>query len=278
MPSPFPGMDPFIENQTDWAGFHNDLIVDIKRSLLGVLPPDFDARSEAHIYVFRPEQNGNGHGGLRRPDIAVFRPLTMPRVQAGVGIAVLERPQTIRASSAVAEPELIAALPVRQWYIQIVDRRNDDAVVAVIELLSPTNKDGGKGTQEYRRKQTEFLQSDVHLMEIDLLRGGTDAAMVERADVRLLGDYDFLVTLRDASANADYRVWRVGLRDPLPAMELPLTPDVPPVILDLGAAFARCYDASFLARRTDYAREPEPPLPPEDAAWADGLLRSAGLR
>ena len=276
MSSPFPDMDPFIENQTDWSSFHNALTADISRELLDVLPPDFDARIEAHVYVLRPEPIGKGQSRseFRKPDVTVYRPLTAPRLQVSSSVAVLERPQTV----AIAEPELIAALPVRQWYIQIVDRRKDDAVVAVIEPLSPTNKDGRAGTQEYRRKQTEFLQSDVHLMEIDLLRGGTDAAMVERPDVELLGDYDYLVALRDADANADYRVWRIGLRDPLPAMKLPLTPDVPPVTLDLGAAFARCYDASFLARRTDYTKEPEPPLSPDDAAWADDLLRSAGLR
>ena len=29
---------------------------------------------------------------------------------------------------------------------------------------------------------------------------------------------------------------------------------------------------------TDYRRDPVPPLDPEDAAWADALLREKGLR
>ncbi len=58
--------------------------------------------------------------------------------------------------------------------IHILDRTRDLRLVTVIELLSPANKErGSKGWELYRRKQEDVLKSDVHLVEIDLLRGGT---------------------------------------------------------------------------------------------------------
>jgi hypothetical protein len=96
--------------------------------------------------------------------------------------------------------------------------------------------------------------------------------------VAVCGTWDYLVTLRDVSEPDVFAFWRIGLRDALPTIELPLTNDVAPVPFDLQASFTRSYEASLYGRRIDYTREPEPPLMPDDAAWADGLLRAAGLR
>jgi Protein of unknown function (DUF4058) len=38
MNSPFPGMDPYIEACDLWEDFHDDLVVEIKRSLFTLLP------------------------------------------------------------------------------------------------------------------------------------------------------------------------------------------------------------------------------------------------
>ncbi|MBC8142075.1 MAG: DUF4058 family protein, partial [Armatimonadetes bacterium] len=102
---------------------------------------------------------------------------------------------------------------------------------------------------------------------------------VEEQEIARHGAWEYLVTLRDSFVPEAWAFWRVGLREPLPTIALPLTPDVAPVPLDLQAAFTRCYDANYIARRVNYAREiAVPPFTPEDAAWADALLRGAGLR
>ena len=163
--------------------------------------------------------------------------------------------------------------------MHIYDRRNGRRkVVAIVELLSPANKDGAEGTVQYKRKQREARDGGVHLLEIDLLRYGAHVAYVPKTIIDDTGAYDYLVTLADAEHPREYRFWRIGVREPLPALTLPLTPDVAPVPLDLQGVFDTCYDASGLGDGVDYAREPEPPLPPGDAAWADGVLRAAGLR
>ncbi|MGL6094387.1 MAG: DUF4058 family protein, partial [Fimbriiglobus sp.] len=39
MPSPFPGMDPYLEDPTYWGGFHTNLYTGIQRALNQTLPP-----------------------------------------------------------------------------------------------------------------------------------------------------------------------------------------------------------------------------------------------
>jgi hypothetical protein len=54
-------------------------------------------------------------------------------------------------------------------------------LVTAIEVLSPTNKAQGEhGRDLYIRKQQEILGGKVHLVEIDLLRGGQHTTAVPR--------------------------------------------------------------------------------------------------
>jgi hypothetical protein len=50
------------------------------------------------------------------------------------------------------------------------------------------------------------------------------------------------------------------------------------VALDLQSLIDLCYERGRYHARLDYRAEPEPPLSPPDAEWADQLLGSAGLR
>ena len=55
-------------------------------------------------------------------------------------------------------------------------------------------------------------------------------------------------------------------------------PSVPIVKLDLQAVFDRCYDEGPFADLARYdRRQPDPPLTPEQRAWAESILREKGL-
>jgi hypothetical protein len=46
MPSPFPGMDPYLESPTLWPDVHHELISGIRAALIGTLRPRYVARVE----------------------------------------------------------------------------------------------------------------------------------------------------------------------------------------------------------------------------------------
>ncbi len=230
MPGPFPGIDPYIERIGFWQEFHNSCICVLNGAINASLPERFVARTQVRAC----------------PD-------SLPTVFAVTRKLTGELPDEILLEER------------REAFIEILDRANGKQVVMVIELLSPENK-RGEGREEYRRKQRAVLQSRTHLLELDLLRGGQHTAYAP--DVP--GDHAYLLSLADARRPWSAFVWRVGMRDALPALELPLTEDVDPFFLDLQAVFDRCYDEGrYAALLEDAYPDPvEPPLSETDATWA----------
>ena len=108
----------------------------------------------------------------------------------------------------------------RQAFLTIRERETM-AVVTLLEVLSLDNKRAGSdGRREYLRKREAVLASDVHLVELDLLRGGARLPTVEPLP---LGD---LLRLCEpcgpASASGGLRL---GVARPLPTIPVPLASD-----------------------------------------------------
>jgi hypothetical protein len=260
MASIFPGMDPYLEARATWPGLHSSLIVAIKRNLQPLLLPAYYAESVERLYIEYPQHN-------IYPDVAVIK---KPSVERRGGSATL-----------VADDPLLVSWDYQQkeYYLEIREVGTDE-VIAVIEVLSPTNKTpGANGRDLYVRKQQEVLASPVHLVEIDLLRDGV--ATVQAAPAKMLGrgHYDYAVCISRGDRRGESEVYTNCIRHRLPRPRIPLrTPD-PDVVLDLPLVFAQSYEEGGYAFRIDYTQAPPGPgLIPEDAAWLRETLAEAGLR
>jgi len=266
MPSPFPGMDPFLEDPALWPGVHQRLITNIGSFLNASLPPTYVADIGERLYVVQAERSVV-------PDVVVS--------QSGVIVGATSR----RGSAAVAtagEPPWIVTIPpqeVREPFIEIVSLKPRRQVVTVIEVLSPANKAAGSADRDrYLAKQRQVLDSPASLVELDLLRRGAHTVAAAEAELRRRGDWEYLACVHRGSRRWDYEVWPLRLRERLPAIRIPLAEGEPDVRLDLQAVFDRCYDEGGYARMVDYDAEPAVTLEAEDAAWADALLREQGRR
>jgi hypothetical protein len=168
-------------------------------------------------------------------------------------------------------PEQRISMPEehREAFLVIRDRR-DMCVVTVIELWSPTNKTPrSDGRELYLRKRQSVLESRTNLVEVDLLRGGRRLPTVERLRP---ADYYVFVCRGARRPHADVYAWR--LRQPLPAVPIPLAPDDREVTLDLQAVFNRVYDDFGYDYALDYRQPVRPSLRTADARWAKTLLAS----
>src|SRR5437868_2271955 len=83
MPSPFPGMDPYLESSAYWRGFHSSMIPAISAQLNRTLPEGFAAFIEERIYIIAPDN-------YVTPDVVITRK-PVPRVVKLRGSTVLER-------------------------------------------------------------------------------------------------------------------------------------------------------------------------------------------
>lgn len=113
----------------------------------------------------------------------------------------------------------------------------------------------------------------MSLVEIDLLRVGEPMEMTPRPEEA----YRIVVAVPWERRLA--RLYAFSLREPLPEIHVPLRQGEPEAVLSLGKLLGERYDAARYDLRLDYRQPvPEPPLPPEDAAWVEALLREKGFR
>lgn len=282
-PSPFPGMDPYLEAPDIWPDFHDRLATTLSAMLNDQLPAPYYARLQK-----RPEMGillGTGVSRRVVPDVSVQRRTlseAQPAYEASrVGSAViLDQP---RARPTAGVEVRVDVAPLAHHYVEILDAERGHQLVTLIEIVSPANKHPGPDRRAYEAKQQDVLASDANLIELDLLRGGR--RLLPYPDLVAAVDAlapDYLVLLNRSALrqgySMDYTLYPVHLREPLPCISVPLAGQDPDVLLDLQVAANRVHREGPYRRMVDYTVEPDPPLTEEDTAWADGLLRAAGLR
>ncbi len=264
MPSPFPGMDPYLEGEL-WQEFHERLAQQISEQLLKVLPPHYVALLAKRYVLHRPAVGLMSLPEEHRvvyPDVHVAHIPRIAEVAVAYETQALTQPAA-RLASLVTEETPVISVEVRD----VANRR----LVTVIEILSPVNK-MGDGAMEYVEKRTALMTTSVHLLEIDLLRRG--GRVIFETDPPPADYYAYLSRFTDRPYTD---VWPVGLRDRLPVLPVPLLPPDEDVLLDLQRAVNACYDLVHYERLLDYTvPPPPPPLSNEDALWVAERLAAAG--
>ena len=189
----------------------------------------------------------------------------------------------LRASNgiAVAEPLVIQIdqdEPVRQGFIEIIDLKSGRRVVTVIEIISPSNKVAGPGRDMYVKKQGELRQAGVSLAEIDLNRTGSRVLSAPFERIPDGHRTPYAACVRRGWKPSAFEYYRLPLHERLPAIAIPLRQTDADIPLDLQAVLDECCEEGRYVDDIDYHHDPDPPLCPDDAVWADALLREHGLR
>lgn len=257
MPSPFPGMDPYLEGHL-WTSLHAHLAAEIARQLMPRLRPKYIALPERTYVAGSPE------------DVLITVQPLVPDV--GVRRAAAKQPLSVDAGVATAPIRLRSrmATAVPHYRVEIRDTKRRRLVTA-IEILSPSNKRGGRS--DYLRKRRRFLQSSVHLLEIDLHHQGKRIPLL---DPYPAGAY--FVLLSRARKRSWTDVWAVPLDQPLPTVSVPLLKGDPDVALDLEAALSQVYDAGGFDLIIDYGQPPDVELSAAEIVWLDQRLKEVGRR
>ena len=253
MSSPFPGMDPYIEAEGFWRDFHASFIAYWRESLLHQLPSHYDVRIDEQVRLVPAQDEAPGP---KRPDVAV--------VQTAGGVRRGDVTGRVEGGVATIEPVSIANAEfeeVRDTWLEIY-HRPDESLVAVLELLSPSNK-SGPGRDQFLARRIELLRRDIHILELDLLLSGSRLPL---KDPLPAGDYFALLSRAERRPMCQVYAW--GLRRPLPRVPVPLRAPDADVGADLGELFKTTYDRGGFGRRLKYDGELKLPLSTADRAWA----------
>lgn len=251
MKSPFPGMDPYLERH--WQDVLTTFMVYASTQLNRQLPADLVARVEESL----AEETDAGRLRFVYPDISVVEQQSEP------------------SNVAVADPFEVP-IPMEsppQRRLEIVDSGSGNRVVTVIELLSPVNKTMPAGRAAYRKKQSEYIQGMVNLVEIDLLRCGEFVLAMPEEEWPKAHQAPYKICIR--RVNRPWVAAGIGiqLQEKLPNIAIPLRNQDRDVVLELQPIIDACYrDGRYYA--TDYTRTLNPPFTEEESKWAASLLKS----
>jgi hypothetical protein len=255
MANPFPGIDPYVESQLPWRDFHTRFLTYLGDTIGARLPDRYDVVIEGEIAL------------INHPDEVVSRRFADLRVSvdplraspkapdAGAGAALAVEPVTVPlATSSVVEEVVDHWIEIR--------REPDRSLVAVIELLSPSNK-VEPGWSEYARKRLELIHEPIHLVELDFLVDGRRPLMAGP-----LPTGDFYAYVSRAGRRPDCDVFAWSIRHSLPPVPLPLDPPDPDLVLDLAMLYATAHDRGRYSRKVRRDRPLGLPLADDDLAWA----------
>lgn len=258
MPTPFPGMDPYLEKPGLWKQVHTDLIVDIRRCLAPLVRPKYQVAIEQRNFL----SLAAGDPLVGEPDVLVIAP-------AGRSPVELTRTGTIAVANGSYTVQVPEPIKVIERYLEVRDIESGE-VITVIEILSPSNK--LEDRQRYERKRRRVLNSITNLVEIDLLRSGKPMSMV--------GEFPktaYRILVSRALQRPDAQVFPCGLRQPIPEIPIPLRPGEDEPLLPLNQLLHTLYDSAGYDLFIDYRKPPVPPLSEDDLLWAQQRLVAAGL-
>jgi Protein of unknown function (DUF4058) len=255
MPSPFPGMDPYLENPGLWPDVHHSLINVSSEFLLAALRPKYVAKIDERSYVV---------DGLDDA-LSVLVPSIRIREINSSGASIIARGGVAIEPGIELEPAL--RMDVRELHIEIFDRERQQ-VVTVVEFLSPANKVKGSAAHEsYDQKRREVLASEINLVEIDLLRAGSP--IVSRPGIQ----FDYVAQVwRWTGRNHRRWVWPMRVPERLKTVPVPVRKGDEDAALELQRVLDTAYERAGYDLTVDYQAEPVPPLQGGAAAWAREVI------
>lgn len=257
MPSPFPGMDPYLEGYL-WPDVHQALANKFRQQLAPQIQPNYVARLEISVIE---DAAYSAEVGVIYPDVEVLKiNQASPPPPASTGGAAL-----LEAEAILTAPLTIPLPQIRLVSVEIRDVAQNQ-LVTCIEILSPVNKREPHLSQ-YRLKRLRLHEAGVHLLEIDLIRRGERPWTHPRIPAT---PYLALLTRAEASR---VEVWPISWQERLPKLPVPLRYPDPDAALDLSAALTAVYEEAYYHLSLDYSQAPPPPpLTDEEIAWLRGQV------
>ena len=257
MRSLLPGMNPYLEQPMFWSAFHNRLMVAIADAIAPQIRPRYYVEIETHTYLSEGE-NGVLVG---IPDTVVF----------SSGVAPPSTQEAIAAMATRIQPQQVTIpMPeeVKERYLEIREVATGE-VVTVIEVLSPKNKEAGRGRQMYEDKRLTILGSLTHLVEIDLLRGGRSMALGEN-----IAPTHYRILVSSSEQRPQALLYGFSLREPIPTLSLPLKHGDRSPIVAMQSIFTGVCERSGYDLRIDYTQPiPPPALSESDRLWLQEYLQ-----
>ncbi|QYX32235.1 DUF4058 family protein [Sphaerospermopsis torques-reginae] len=265
MTSPFPGMNPYLENPDLWSEVHHRLITAIAIAISPPLRPKYRVAIEKRTY--RTDSEDSLLVGI--PDVTILS--VKQKTQKSDNYTATATLSTETANKSV-DVTLPLPLEIKEGYLEIREV-STGKVVTVIEVLSPTNKRTKEGRKSYLEKRENILQGDTNLVEIDLIRAGEKMPMITH-----IADTDYRILIVRSYRLPSAQLFAFSVRETIPNFTIPLQKGEQEIEVNLQDLLLEIYEQAGFDLTLDYNIPPVPDLSVEAQEWMDKLLREQGRR
>lgn len=213
--------------------FHQGWSIEIRNALnAGLLPKGFSALVEQRT-------------GVKEPDVLTVESRVYSAAREDGGLLTVDRPATsiVRRTS----NEIYAARANR-----IAVKHHLGRTVAVVEIVSPGNKDSRAALRDFVEKAVDFLRQGIHLLIVDLFPPsprdphGIHKAIwdeIHEEDFPVAPGKDRILASYEMGAERSAYVEPIAVGDVLPPMPLFLAPGVH-IRVPLEPTYERAWSAS----------------------------------
>lgn len=258
-------MDPWLEQSGIWKNLHTSLITGLRDHLTALLAPHYFVDIEQRTYITSvwPTEIVEPHVHIVHEPLAPYEVLE---------VDAPSKPQVLTGKILQGGIPVWVTLPEMEVVERFLEVRKPKTgeVITVIEILSPTNKRTGVGRTQYEEKRQQILQSQTHLIEIDLLREGKPMFFAGPPKSHQSA-YRILVSRAPARPRGE--LFAFGLREKIPAFSLPLLPGEVEPAIELTPLIHSIYERARYDLVIDYAAVPEPPFSSEETEWVRNWLK-----
>ena len=259
----------YWQAQGGWSEFHTSQIVDLTRALKEILLPlGYTAGIEQSLQVRRVND------GIRRPtsDVLIYK--DNPQIFRESAVAYHTDRQSDKRELTLTLPDMLQAeeddLSESEYraiaLYEVQARQDGGSPVAWIELLSPSNKPGGRDAESYRVKRRILLEKGIVLVEIDYLHESSPTiSQIPRYRIRRrqqwaeTGAHPYHIIVIDPRPHIDMgtvQIYQFDVDESLPIVTIPLQGS-DQIKFDFGPSYDRTLKELFFHfERVDYRQLP----------------------
>lgn len=263
MPSPFPGMDPFLEDH--WGDVHTSLTTYARNEIRPQLPVGLCVRVEESVGL----EVGEDAEELThiRPDLLVSEPWSSSESSTSSAV-----PRLI-----VADEPLFVSFPREPQTLRriLIHDKNGEVLVTAIEFFVPDIK-YGKARKHFRQRQRDLVAGGVNVVEIDLVRAGGWTVYPEEEYYPASHAEPYRIVVVRVAREWGFECYPAGIRDRLPRIRVPLRRSDPDAVLDLQKLVDLAWENGGYSN-IDYAKERLPGFEDADRQWIRDQLALQGI-
>ncbi len=242
-----------LQNESGWDSFHGLHVGDLTKTLQAqLLPMGYEADFEPSLQIRRAGQRSYAP----ESDVSIFDPNPIRVKQPRAPLSARGAQEMVLEISALFDFSDEEIAQYRAITIHRQAAKKPDDPIVWIELLSPSNKPGGRHFDAYDDKRQVILERGIVFVEIDYLHQSPPT--FDKVNTYTDALYPYRIIVIDPHpefVDGKARLFQFSVDYPIPTITIPLSGE-DKLIFDFGVPYKKTFEEMFYGGKLDYSQLP----------------------